>query len=510
LFVSLRDAIAFGSGVLTFAVQIIAAYLITLAVGAAVRNARIQQWLWSVFVYVSAGVWFAFLWNQLMSGASVTKGSSGMASSRSLLRWTWDLESGFLPYAQPIVRCLAFIYIAGLVYFLIQFCIRAWRLRGLINRASVAPEELQSTFSSLCANAGVGSASILLVSGIRSPATVRWWRPRVLIPLELLPHIRPDQIVDMMRHELVHVQRRDYLFNCLASFSARVLFFHPFAWLAFSRIRRFRELACDDGVVASDENRRLDYAESLISLARWMSLRREFHAGALEFSGGASLLTDRLQALLSESNRKQSVIRKLSWAACLVAGVICVMMTVPQLQLALALPQKIISGDASGSLSAADLLTSEVIASQDQTTHRTHAIRVRRVKTAQSLNDDAPLVVQAPNLLAPPSGLLIPDLAPLAAGPRDPNSTDPEDEQGLPPLRNSGSEFAVRDRTPIRDEEPELSAKTHHATKWRKVAGVAAVAAAAVLLGRADRDDQTGPHLNDSARSGVHSSTLPK
>jgi hypothetical protein len=109
---------------------------------------------------------------------------------------------------------------------------------------------------------------------------------------------------------------------------------------------------------------------------------------------------------------------------------------------------------------------------------------------------DASLVVQAPSLLAPPSSLPIPDLAPLAAGPIDPHSTDAEDEQVLPPLRNSGSEFAVRDRTPIGDEEPELSVKNHHATKWRKVAGVAAVAAAAILLRRPDTDDELKPHAS--------------
>ena len=101
---------------------------------------------------------------------------------------------------------------------------------------------------------------------ISVPETFGCLAPVVLLPAEAADW-NPERIDVVLAHEFVHIQRRDWLTQLLAQFSACVYWFHPFAWIALKQMRKERELACDDGVLRLGY-KSSDYARHLVDVAR--------------------------------------------------------------------------------------------------------------------------------------------------------------------------------------------------------------------------------------------------
>jgi beta-lactamase regulating signal transducer with metallopeptidase domain len=100
-----------------------------------------------------------------------------------------------------------------------------------------------------------------------SPLTFGYFRPVVLLPAALICQVQPDLLEALVRHELIHVRRSDFLINLFLSLTQILFFYHPMIWVITRRIQELREEACDASVVASGCNN-LIYAEALIQLQR--------------------------------------------------------------------------------------------------------------------------------------------------------------------------------------------------------------------------------------------------
>lgn len=98
------------------------------------------------------------------------------------------------------------------------------------------------------------------------PATWGVFRHTVALPAEAEGW--PDERLEsVLAHELAHVRRRDCAIQTMAVVVCAFHWFNPLAWLAAARLRRERELAADDEVLARGA-RASSYARELLSLAR--------------------------------------------------------------------------------------------------------------------------------------------------------------------------------------------------------------------------------------------------
>jgi len=120
---------------------------------------------------------------------------------------------------------------------------------------------------------------------VKTPITIGWLRPTILLPLGLITGLTPSELDAIITHELAHIRRHDYPVNLLQTVIETLLFYHPAVWWVSRRIRIERENCCDDWAVAVTGDS-LSYARTL---TRFGELR---HADERRLSVGQSVSAD--------------------------------------------------------------------------------------------------------------------------------------------------------------------------------------------------------------------------
>jgi len=134
---------------------------------------------------------------------------------------------------------------------------------------------------------------LLQSAKISVPATIGFFRPVVLLPLDLLLQLTPGQAESILWHELAHIARRDYLTSLLQEIIETIFFFNPAALWLSELIREEREKCCDDTVIAHTANKGA-YLEALLAFQTSPALKLAIPLTTLR----KSQLRNRLNRLL--------------------------------------------------------------------------------------------------------------------------------------------------------------------------------------------------------------------
>lgn len=139
------------------------------------------------------------------------------------------------------------------------------------------------------------------------PMVWGWMRPTILLPAGAEEWTRERRWLVLL-HELAHVKRGDCLVQALAHLCCALYWCNPLAWLAAHRLRRERERACDDLVLAAGL-KPSEYATHLVDLAR--SLRQPGLAtvAAVPMARQAGLMP-RIRDLLESGRSRRRVSRR--------------------------------------------------------------------------------------------------------------------------------------------------------------------------------------------------------
>lgn len=92
------------------------------------------------------------------------------------------------------------------------------------------------------------------------------WAPcsLLLLPSDFLARFDARQRQLVLQHEITHLRRGDALWTLLGELMLALLWFHPLAWLALSRLRLDQELACDEQVLRQFPQDEAAYAHTLL------------------------------------------------------------------------------------------------------------------------------------------------------------------------------------------------------------------------------------------------------
>jgi beta-lactamase regulating signal transducer with metallopeptidase domain len=131
------------------------------------------------------------------------------------------------------------------------------------------------------------------------PTLLATWglvHPTILLP-EGAETWAADRVRVVLRHELAHILRGDWVVAVTASVLRAVYWFNPLLWIACRRLRHEGERACDDLVLASGISAS-DYAAHLLDVARESVSRRHLWSPAIAIAHH-SMLEGRVRAMLN-------------------------------------------------------------------------------------------------------------------------------------------------------------------------------------------------------------------
>lgn len=168
----------------------------------------------------------------------------------------------------------------------IRLCLGLWWLRGYSHgqRGAVNPY-WQQQVQGLARRFNLSRpVMVRIVQDLKSPITIGWLRPMILVPASLLTGMAPAHLEALLAHELAHIHRYDYLVNFIQNLIEMFLFFHPAVWWISKKIRNEREHIADD-LAASilGEPRRLALALQELELIQFTTpqLAQAAHGGNL-------------------------------------------------------------------------------------------------------------------------------------------------------------------------------------------------------------------------------------
>ncbi len=226
------------------------------------------------------------------------------STGRSLARWSWST----LTIAG---------WLAGCVLALTPLAIGHWQLLALSRGSTpVAESTWLSLLASMRSQLGVWQGVQLRRSPVATmPLTWGVLRPVLLLPAEADNWTAARQRM-VLWHELAHIRRYDWLTQMLANLACALYWFNPLVWLAARQMRKERERACDDLVLACGA-KPSEYAHELLALAAGLTDPRLATLAAVPMAR-RSLLEDRLRAILDPLRSRAA----LTTAAVLVGGLI--------------------------------------------------------------------------------------------------------------------------------------------------------------------------------------------
>lgn len=83
-----------------------------------------------------------------------------------------------------------------------------------------------------------------------TPSVKGFVRPSISLPESIGRLLSRHELNAVLMHEVTHAKRRDNLIGLIQELVLCGLWFHPLAWLTAFRLALYRELSCDDAVIA--------------------------------------------------------------------------------------------------------------------------------------------------------------------------------------------------------------------------------------------------------------------
>jgi uncharacterized protein YjbI with pentapeptide repeats/beta-lactamase regulating signal transducer with metallopeptidase domain len=150
---------------------------------------------------------------------------------------------------------------------LVRLFVNLWRLEHLKRDALPLPVDYRERLSQwTLAEKGEREVRLCICDGIDVPVAVGLFDSMILIPQHLLDTLAPEEIDQIMLHELGHLRRADDWTNGLQRVIQALFFFNPAVLYIAQQLDLEREVACDDWVLHQTKNVR-PYATCLTKMA---------------------------------------------------------------------------------------------------------------------------------------------------------------------------------------------------------------------------------------------------
>ena len=198
---------------------------------------------------------------------------------------------------------LAWIWLAGCLLILLWFVFRNIQFRRTLkkNRIEEISGELKEIYLQLCGERRIKPVPVYFTDPVPGACLAGVVRPYIVLPLITAP----QDVKNVLTHEICHLKNRDHLWGVLRLLCCAVHWFNPLVWLAASLSRTDSELRCDDRVTAPmNASERKEYANVLVLAAARKSIPGlGILATGMTMTGRR--LKDRVLTIISEDQTKR-------------------------------------------------------------------------------------------------------------------------------------------------------------------------------------------------------------
>jgi len=199
------------------------------------------------------------------------------------------------------LACGVFL-VAGLIWYSGSRFIQWVRLQTLRRSLRLSPidEYPQLTIENRRLAKETGKPIVIGVSGQDYiPVTFGVMKPVILIPQSLTG--APDKMNLAIRHELTHIQQRDFGTHLLVTAIQSVFWFHPLIHLLANQIVEYREMRCDSLIIADSSVSRKEYASLLFELLPMPNLNQKV---SVNMAQNTSNLKERIDRITRQSGNQ--------------------------------------------------------------------------------------------------------------------------------------------------------------------------------------------------------------
>jgi beta-lactamase regulating signal transducer with metallopeptidase domain len=221
---------------------------------------------------------------------------------------------------QGIALLAWFAAVTSMTLLLLQ---RMFFVRGLIAQATTASTKVADIFeqckNQLCAKTNI---SMKLTSTIASPSVCGLFRPTILIPQKLLAKLDSRNLKSIFLHELAHIKRGDLWISLLQTTLQIIYFYNPLLWIANATIRKVREQAVDETVLAAMGEQANDYPETLLNISKLAFTRPALSLRLIGVVESKKALTSRIKHILGRPFPKTARLGLVGFLSIILAAAI--------------------------------------------------------------------------------------------------------------------------------------------------------------------------------------------
>ncbi|MDP4087196.1 MAG: M56 family metallopeptidase [Bacillota bacterium] len=162
-----------------------------------------------------------------------------------------------------------YIWLTGvLVLSLITYRVNRQLCNSIRKQPVITDKRIVEVFN-ICKNSISVKRNIplILAGSVSSPTVLGFFRPKMLLSIQLINQLSEPQLRHVFFHELAHIQRKDVGLNWLMHILLIINWFNPILWFAYICMREDQELACDAyALTFMEEEEKIPYGQTIISL----------------------------------------------------------------------------------------------------------------------------------------------------------------------------------------------------------------------------------------------------
>lgn len=285
-------------------------------------------------VIAMAGILIAFLftfyhqWERMYAATEITVTVPTAIASGTTASLPYFSDSNIAkPLTGGWLIYLVSLYAIGLLFFSGKVIRDLYLMQRIRHTRTFPFDPAWEKYLAKLANAWQISRKVglYLSEKIDIPVVIGYFKPVIYLPFSIVNNLTPEQIETILLHELAHIKRADFLVNIIQTVVETLLFFNPFIWLLSKNIRKERELACDEWVIAEKEPK--IYAESLLALEENRWDKGQF---ALAATSKKQHLYQRIKHIMEMKKKKLNVAQKLLVLLFILGSIISISWFVPQ------------------------------------------------------------------------------------------------------------------------------------------------------------------------------------